>query len=384
MRAPLVELKTWQGGGLGHGSTKLCAPPLPEPRVLDSLADDAPLRALFWALTEAAVDTEAGPVLFLGARPGEWMSQCTSGWICEQTFRPFADALQRRGIDVVPRVETVDFATTLILPPRSRDAARAWMARAVRATREGGHIVLAASNDEGARALETDLQRLVGSVHSLSKFKSRVVLARHDAALLDAALMTEWLALDESRCLPCADGVFWTRPGLFAWDRIDAASALLAEHVPETLSGRIADLGAGWGYLSMQLARRCPGVTTLDLFEADANALEPARRNMQAALATRPDVSANVHWHDVTSGLPQGFDAIVSNPPFHVGRADLPALGRAFIQRAAEALCDDGQLWLVANRHLPYEATLSALFGDVHTCAQRDGFKVIHARNPIR
>ena len=384
MRAPLVELKTWQGGGLGHGSTKLCAPPLPEPRVLDSLADDAPLRALCWALTEAGIDTGAGPLLFLGARPGEWLSPHATDWACEQPFRPFADALERQGAQVAPRVDDTGFALALILPPRSRDAARAWLARAVRATREGGHIVLSASNDEGARSLEVDLQRLLGSGRSLSKFKSRVVIARRDAAGVDATLLAAWLALDEPRCLPGPQGDFWTRPGLFAWDRVDAASALLAEHLPETLSGRIADLGAGWGYLSMQLARRCAAVTTLDLFEADASALEPARRNMQEALASRPELSANVHWHDVTSGLPQRFDAIVSNPPFHVGRADLPALGRTFIQRAAEALVDHGQLWLVANRHLPYEATLSALFGEVRACAQRDGFKVIHARKPIR
>ncbi len=352
--------------------------------MIDTPADDGPLRALCWALAEEPIDDDAGPVLFLGARPGEWLSQRAADWACEQPFRPFAEALERQGRQALPRVDDLASASTLILPPRSRDAARALLARAARATREGGRIVLAASNDEGARSLEADLRRLLGSARGLSKFKSRVAIARRDTDALDKALFAEWLALDEPRRLPGPHGDFWTRPGLFAWDRVDTASALLAEHLPGTLAGRIADLGAGWGFLSMQLARRCPGIAALDLFEADANALEPARRNMQMALASRPDVAANVHWHDVATGLPQRFDAIVTNPPFHMGRADLPALGRAFIQRAAEALVDDGCLWLVANRHLPYEATLSATFGQVRTCAQRDGFKIIHARGPIR
>ena len=66
---------------------------------------------------------------------------------------------------------------------------------------------------------------------------------------------------------------------------------------------------------------------------------------------------------------------------YHIGygRADLPALGRAFIETAAAALHPRGTLRLVANRHLPYEATLAAHFARVGTLAVQDGFKVILA-----
>ena len=39
-----------------------------------------------------------------------------------------------------------------------------------------------------------------------------------------------------------------------------------------------------------------------------------------------------------------------------------------------------GRLWLVANRHLPYEATLASRFADVRTVTVQEGFKVIEAR----
>jgi 16S rRNA (guanine1207-N2)-methyltransferase len=77
--------------------------------------------------------------------------------------------------------------------------------------------------------------------------------------------------------------------------------------------------------------------------------------------------------------LPQRYDAIVSNPPFHQDRADLPELGRAFITSAADALQADGRLFIVANRHLPYEALLQSRFRDVRAVLVRDGFKVIAA-----
>jgi 16S rRNA (guanine1207-N2)-methyltransferase len=198
-----------------------------------------------------------------------------------------------------------------------------------------------------------------------------------NAADIDQVLLAEWLALDAPRAI--VDG-YVSRPGLFAWDRIDRASALLAAHLPDDLHGRVADLGAGYGYLASQVIARCPNVSAIDLYEAEARALEPARINLaraQRECGREPSVA--VHWHDVTRGLPQRYDAIVSNPPFHQGRADLPELGQAFITSAADALQPTGRLLIVANRHLPYEAILTARFREVHSLAVREGFKVIEA-----
>ena len=54
-------------------------------------------------------------------------------------------------------------------------------------------------------------------------------------------------------------------------------------------------------------------------------------------------------------------------------------IGRAFIAAAAAALKPGGRLWLVANRHLPYEQALARGFGEVRKLADAGGFKVIHA-----
>ena len=39
-----------------------------------------------------------------------------------------------------------------------------------------------------------------------------------------------------------------------------------------------------------------------------------------------------------------------------------------------------GRLWLVANRHLPYEGVLTPLFAGVELKSQTGGFKVYEAR----
>src|SRR5690606_20172087 len=60
-------------------------------------------------------------------------------------------------------------------------------------------------------------------------------------------------------------------------------------------------------------------------------------------------------------------------------RGDRPGLGQRFIEVAAQALRPGGRLFLVANRHLPYEATLARAFTGVQVLAQGGGFKVVEA-----
>jgi hypothetical protein len=54
-------------------------------------------------------------------------------------------------------------------------------------------------------------------------------------------------------------------------------------HLPTTLRGRVADLGAGSGLRSLAVRERCPAVTALELFEAEARAVH--------ALVTEPNFS---------------------------------------------------------------------------------------------
>ncbi|RYI05251.1 MAG: MFS transporter, partial [Acetobacteraceae bacterium] len=131
------------------------------------------------------------------------------------------------------------------------------------------------------------------------------------------------------------------------------------------------------GFLASEILKR-PGVRKLDLVEAEADALDCARVNVT-------DPRARFHWADATTWRPETLlDVVVMNPPFHTGREADPALGAAFIRAARRMLAPSGELWMVANRHLPYEAVLSECFLEVRDAGGTNGFRVIHAIKPRR
>ncbi|MEO7251070.1 MAG: methyltransferase [Arenimonas sp.] len=342
-------------------------------------ARDAALETLLLPLANGAVALPKHPrVLFLRARAGAIFPATARQWTFEQSFRPFADDLQRAGLAVsATATNEKDFQLLLLLPPRQREESRALLARALQSVAPGGVVLASMLNTEGARSLEADLERLAGPTQSLSKNKCRAVWCHADRPRIDHALVSEWAQLDAPRAI--ADGRFLSRPGLFAWDHIDPGSALLATCLPAELRGRGADLGAGFGYLAAEVLARCPGVVSLDLYEAEARALELARINMAGLPERATSCALAYHWHDVRTGLLAQYDFIVSNPPFHQGRADQPELGHAFIAAAAAALRPGASLWLVANRHLPYEAALAQGFSRVRSVRECDGFKIIEA-----
>lgn len=343
---------------------------------MSSPSRDNALDALLHPFSQGQLHWQA-PALFLRARAGGGL--VGRPFVATQAFRPEAEKLQQRGITMLDEdaLEDAQFPLVLVLPPRQREEARALLARACAAVAPGGVVVAAVSNDEGAKSREAELRQLAGSVSTLSKHHCRVFWTLPDA-VMDAALLTRWRQLDAPRRIACDEvpgGGFLSRPGVFAWDRVDAASRMLAAVLPADLRGQVADFGAGWGYLAQQVLARCPQVASLALFEADERALALARQNLAGAR-----VPVDFHWHDIEHGVAGRFDAIVCNPPFHaLGRGERPDIGRAFIAAAAAALKPRGSLWLVANRHLPYEDALGAGFAQLRDVAQDGGFKIVHA-----
>lgn len=240
------------------------------------------------------------------------------------------------------------------------------LALALRALKVGGRLDVMAAKDKGGSRLKKELENFGVEVGESARAHHRRCVAVRPERV---AGLDEAIASGAPRLIEGLDA--WSQPGVFAWDRIDAGSALLAQAMPP-MKGAGADLGCGYGALAT-VALGSPAVTSLRLIDLDRRAVEAARRNIN-------DQRARFEWADVRT-LDEGGDLnfVVSNPPFHDGGAEDKRLGQAFIRKAAGMLKKGGALWLVANRHLPYEAELKGAFKRVDMSADRGGYKVFEA-----
>ncbi|MFM7346057.1 MAG: class I SAM-dependent methyltransferase, partial [Tagaea sp.] len=270
--------------------------------------------------------------LFVNAAPHRALAAWGDRIDCVQPWKPIADGLG----DLVdaPRPP---YDAAFVRLQRQRERHLGDLACALDALKPGGTLAVCGPNALGGARLAEDLRAMGVEATATSKRKCRLVVATKPERL-DLA---RWIAIDAPRHVAAIDA--WSAPGIFAWDRIDPGSALLLDLLPK-LDGKIADLGAGWG----ALARTLPG--SVDAYEADARAIECLRKNVPGARAI---------WHDVTAGLLEGgYDAIVSNLPFHDPRGENRALAEKFARAAKAALAPGGRFYAVANVHLPYEKTL--------------------------
>lgn len=339
---------------------------------IETMTDENPAFTALWHPFVTGAITWRDHALFLRARSGLAPADIKAEKIdCQQSFKPFADELESSGFPIIQHVRKA-YPIVLVLPPPQRDETRALFAQAVQSVSEDGLVVVSMQNSAGAKSGEKDLRQLAPNLQSTSKNKCRVFWVNKKE--INEALLQNWLKLDSPRIIESTGLI--SRPGVFAWDRIDDASKLLTEHLPKDLAGHGADLGAGLGYLTHTVLSQCENIKAMDVYEAEARALECARLNLAPF---EKAIEIYYRWHDVAQGVQGPYDFVISNPPFHQGGVEVQAVGQAFIAAAAKSLKPNGRFYMVANRHLPYEAGLKKYFTRVNMLDTRDGFKVFAA-----
>lgn len=291
--------------------------------------------------------------------------------ICLQPQRPDFIALEREGFKAVPRLEREEcFDGGLLLLGKHRGRNEAWFAEILARVKPGGTIIVAGDKKLGIDSFRKMAGKIVEIEDRLSKNHAVAFWFRRPADITDEQIA----ALKPAHNL--VDGLYYAQAGMFSHQAVDRGSALLVPYMKDILFGNVADYGAGWGYLSAQALMHAPKLERLDLYEADYESLQAARKNL--CHAEKP---VTFHWLDLTEEAVSGiYDTVIMNPPFHEGRAADISLGQSFITAAARRLKTGGRLLLVANRQLPYEAVLKGSFRVVNLLKDEGGFKVIEAR----
>lgn len=277
----------------------------------------------------------------------------------------------------------------LSAPPAERGSARvrAELDAAARALRPDGTLWLLLEKDRGAKRYEVDAGARFGAgdvvarrkgfrlsrwraprpIEATTRATTRATAGSAAESAAESHADAPWIRFD------APDGAAWALPGVHAAGKLDPGSALLlrelAAHGTVAGGATVLDLGCGWGPLARHAAERGAHVTAVD---DDLAAVRATRRNVPAA---------EVLHGDLDRGLPAGarYDRVLVNPPFHVGAGVRLDVGRGFLAAARRRVAPGGEIWLVANAALPYEAAVPP--GDELAEVVRErGFKVLRVR----
>lgn len=265
-----------------------------------------------------------------------------------------------------------DFTDAVLFLPKSREATDFLLTALSHRLPASGQLYLVGEKKAGIERAA----RQLGAFGTASKLDS----ARHcqlwvvpeprsladpqpDAWLQRQQLARAGLALD-----------ILSLPGVFSHGRLDVGTALLLDHLDGLPEGAVLDFGCGAGVVGAALARRYPA-STLHLLDVDAFAVASSRQTLAAN-----GLAGTVIAGDGIAAAPTGLAAIVSNPPFHSGVKTDYRTTETLLAEAVRHLRPGGELRLVANSFLRYPPLIEAAFGNCHTLAERDGFKVYSAR----
>lgn len=161
-----------------------------------------------------------------------------------------------------------------------------------------------------------------------------------------------------------------TDAGVFSRDGLDMGTRILLEALPP-LSGRILDLGCGWGPVGTALGRKYPDAQIL-MSDVNQRAAELAGRNLRSNGVT----NAAVVQGDGYEAVEGCFDAIVLNPPIRAGKGVIYAL----FDGARAHLTDGGALYIVIRKQQGAESAekyLKTLYGSVERICREKGYWVL-------
>ena len=341
------------------------------------MAQAHPIKALA-IIVEKLLQDKKSRIGFLNAKPGlnKFLNdpELPQSLICEQQFRPDYLLLKRSGFDVKANLGANEkpFEACLILWGKFRELNEAMVKRASQLTEKNGLIIIAGAKNNGIASARKRIAKSQAIEESYSKFHSIVFWYGNSQPLLDHK------GGPTHKTVQSGTIGFETTAGLFSSEKIDQGSAMLAEYFDDNIGGDVADLGAGWGYLSRKLLENSNKVTSLDLFEADWHGINACRKNLDNI---NSETLVTFTWLDVV-GEPiiKYYDCVIMNPPFHQATITRLDLGLQFIKKAAAILKPGGQMLMVANRHLAYEETLKASFTKFKCLRETQGFKVVLAR----
>lgn len=270
------------------------------------------------------------------------------------------------------------YAVVLVRIPKQLSLLR-WQLQHLRENLGADTLVLCAGMDKHLpRGCAEVLEQYLGPTerHRGSR-KARVFSTRVDPTLTAEEPLYLSYSVDQLQ-QPVVAAV-----NVFSRQQLDIGSRFLLEQAPHwPASATVVDLGCGNGVLGLVAMRAAQVQPERVIFIDESRlALQSARCNSEN-LPAGGSIDCHYLHSDGLLEYPNSLPApqlILCNPPFHQGHVVDDWIGRRLIAQCADSLARGGELWLVANRHLPYDDTLTRGFASVEQVARNSKFIIYRA-----
>lgn len=157
--------------------------------------------------------------------------------------------------------------------------------------------------------------------------------------------------------------------GVFSKDSLDMASKLLIQTALIPKSGKVLDLGCGYGIVGLSVLRKNK---SLDLTFSDINerALALVEKNLSLL-----GLKGKIIKSDVFKSIKEHFDCILLNPPMAAGKD----ICFKMIEDSFNHLNKGGTLQIVARHNKggkTLQEKMNKIFGETIIVSKKSGFKV--------
>jgi len=165
-----------------------------------------------------------------------------------------------------------------------------------------------------------------------------------------------------------------TGSGVFSRKGLDDGSRILLENTDFASSGRICDLGCGWGAVACFASVLAPEAKVW-MCDINLRAVQLAKMN-----AEQNKFEAVTAWCGDGLGAMRSlvFDTILCNPPVRAGNV---VIARLF-DDAHRCLSTRGSLWIVlrtAQGAKSWQKRLTQQFGNCETIAIKGGYRILRS-----
>lgn len=161
--------------------------------------------------------------------------------------------------------------------------------------------------------------------------------------------------------------------GVFSKNKIDFGSRLLVETILESqeISGEILDVGCGYGFMGIVLAKVFQCKATL--VDVNKRAVHLTKMNIKENKVEGDAVESNI-YENVTNK----YDCIITNPPIRAGKKTVLEI----LLGAEEYLKEEGMLWFVIRKDQGAKSIIKELEQKykINVVKKEKGFYIITAK----